>query len=180
MTRPTLILLNGFAGVGKSTIARRYVEEDPSALAIEGDRLIVEIPDWQDREREARNDVFEHTKNMAAAHLTLGKDVIVPYLLTNATHAEELERLANEHGAEYVEIYLAVERDEAIRRLLKRGAWGEEGTDPLTDADKPAIDKLWEAMVHETAKRPRSITVQSKEGDIDGTYDAFTAAIRTA
>ena len=175
MKRPKLILLHGFAGVGKSTIAKRYIDEHPLALDIEGDRLIVMLGQWLAHEAEARTIVFEHTKSLAATHLSLGKDVVITYLLTDAAHAEAFETLAKDHGADYVEVLLSVERDQAISRLLKRGTWGEEGLDPLTEKDLPAIEEVWGTMVAAIKKRPHSIVVQAHEGDIDRTYEEFLA-----
>ncbi|HVM73684.1 MAG TPA: AAA family ATPase [Candidatus Paceibacterota bacterium] len=177
MPRPKLIILNGFAGVGKTTLAKRYIDEHPLALDIEGDRLIVMLGQWLAHEDEARKIIFELTKSLAGTHLGLGRDVVITYLLTDATHAEAFEQLAQEHSADYKEVFLAADRDEAIARLLKRGTWGEEGLDPLTEEDLPSINKLWDTMATETAKRPSSITVPVKEGDIDHTYQLFITAL---
>jgi 2-phosphoglycerate kinase len=41
-----LILLNGFAGVGKSTIAQKYISETPLTLCLEGDIVMGMIGCW--------------------------------------------------------------------------------------------------------------------------------------
>ena len=49
-----VILLNGFAGAGKTTIAKRYIDQHPLSVVIEGDELIVNIGNWVAQEDEAR------------------------------------------------------------------------------------------------------------------------------
>jgi len=41
---------------------------------------------------------------------------------------------------------LDLDREEAIARLLKRGAWGEEGLPPLTEADQSRIEKKYDQI----------------------------------
>lgn len=169
--------MNGFAGVGKSTIAKRYIDEHPLALDIEGDRIIVMLGQWQKFEDDARKHIFELTKAMASTHLKFGNDVILTYLLTNAEHAAAFETLAHEHGADFFEILLTAEKADAIGRLMERGLWGEEGTEPLTEKDLPTIEALYDAMIIETAKRPNTKSVPVLKGDIDHTYQAVLEAI---
>lgn len=55
MTQPKFILLNGFAGAGKTTIAKRYLADHPLAFLIEGDELIVNLGHWLELEEKARS-----------------------------------------------------------------------------------------------------------------------------
>ena len=50
---PRLIVLNGPPGIGKSTIARRYVEDHPMTLALEQDVVRGLLGGWRPRETEA-------------------------------------------------------------------------------------------------------------------------------
>ena len=43
METTKVILLNGFAGAGKTTLARKYIDSHPLSIVIEGDELIVNI-----------------------------------------------------------------------------------------------------------------------------------------
>jgi len=174
---PKLILLNGYAGVGKTTIAKRYIEHHPLTLNIEGDQIIIMLGQWLSHEEQAREYVFALTKSMITTHLNSGKTVILPYLLVNAHHAEEFESIAKQNGASFFEVYLSIEKETAIKQLMERGTWGEVGLPPLTEKDYPEINKLYDMMVEETAKRPQTITIHPLRKDIDGTYKLFLRAI---
>lgn len=176
-TKRRLILLNGFASSGKTTIAKRYIDNHPLDLSVEGDHIIVMIGQWLKFEKESRELIFSLTKSMAKTHLENGRSVILPYLLTKHQHAVEFEEIANQYNADYYEIYLYLEKEEAINRLLKRGIWGEPGLPPLTEKDLPEINELYDTMVKETALRLNSITLHPLKDDIDHTYNEFLKEI---
>ncbi len=177
MNRPKLILLDGFAGVGKTTLAKRYVADHPLAMDLEGDEIIVMLGQWLKHEDKARELLFELGKAMVATHLASGHDVVVPCLPTNAEHQQAFEDIARSDGAQFFEVVLVAEREEAIQRLLKRGTWGEEGTDPLTEADLPIIEKLYDDMDRTLAERPNAIRIPSVEDGHDDTYQRFLRAV---
>ncbi len=170
MNKPKVILLNGFAGSGKTTIGRMYVDNHPLAMVIEGDELIVNIGDWIDHEDDARDLIFALTKSMLATTLQGGHDTVLPYLVTNASHVAEFEQIAREHNADFYEFYLATHKDHAVQRLLNRGTWGEAGLPPLAKEDLPQINELYDRMERTLEKRPNQIHIQIKEGSPIETY----------
>jgi deoxyadenosine/deoxycytidine kinase len=171
--KPKLILLNGFAGVGKTTIARRYKDNHPLSLSIEIDELIVMLGQWLTYEEKAREYVFELTKSMIAAHLRAEKNVLLPYLLTNASHAEAFEEIATTQNAQFYEVFLSVDKEDAVERLMARGTWGEAGTPPITKYDLPVINTLFDTMMEATSKRTRTIYIHPLKNDIETTYKEF-------
>ena len=170
MSKPKLILINGFAGSGKTTIARKYIDEHPLAMVIEGDELIVNIGHWLENEPETRKAVFALIKSMLGTYLSTGHDVVLPYLVTNATDVNEFERVAKDKGADFYEFVLHTDRLDAVARLLKRGTWGEAGLPPLTDKDLPETEKLITQMETELEKRPKAIVLSLLESSPDETY----------
>jgi predicted kinase len=177
MSKPKLIMLYGFAASGKTTLLKKYLQEHPFALSIEGDQIISMMGMWRQHEKEAREIVFEHTKVMVANHLEKGYDVLLPYLLTQHTDAETFEKIAAESSSDFYEVYISINRDEAIRRLLKRGIWGEEDSPQLTNDDLPEINKLYDEMESAMKNRMTIKTIASDFGDIEGAYSQFIATV---
>lgn len=177
MRKAKFIVLNGFAGAGKSTIAKRYIADHPLALTIEGDELIVNMGHWLENEPTARGLVYEMIKSLAGAHLSLGHDVVLPYLVTDATHIKEFKQIADEQGAQFFNILLSNEKDVAIKRLLERGTWGEAGTDPLSDKDASEIERLFNLMQMELGKQVDAVVIEQKDLSIEQTYSLVLQAV---
>lgn len=180
MSKPTLILLNGPAGIGKTTIAQRYIDEHPLALSVSGDDIIIMLGQWLKHENEARKMVYDFTCDMARRHLRAGHDVVLPYLVSKSDHAAAFADLAKECGAAFVEILLTTDRTESVDRMFERGTWGEQGTEPLTDADKPIVEGLYDAVHASIVDRPEAAIIQVVKGDIDGTYAEFIQHVTKA
>lgn len=177
MQLPKFILLNGFAGAGKTTIAKRYLADHPLAFVIEGDELIVNLGHWLEREEEARGLVYDMIKSLAASHLARGYDVVLPYLVVDASHIDEFKRIAAEQNAEFFNVLLSNEKDVAIARLLERGTWGEAGTDPLSEKDAPEIERLFTLMQDQLVHQEDVIGIEQGELGVEDTYTAMLKRI---
>jgi predicted kinase len=177
MTNPKLVLLHGFAGVGKTTIAERYAGKHPLTMILEAERVGAMLSRWLEHEARARELLLKLGQVMTATCLSTDHDVVIPMLPTNSEHVSSFERIAREAGAQFFEVVLVTKREEAIQRLLKRGTWGEEGAPPVTEADLPIIEKMYDDMASTLAERPGAVRIASAEGDHDGMYQQFLAAI---
>lgn len=177
MNKSKLIFLYGFASGGKTTLSKKYISEHKLALSIEGDQIISMMGQWREHENEAREIVFEHTCAMVRQHLEKGYDVLLPYLLTNPNHPDIFENIALEAGADFHEVYIEIDRDDAVQRLLQRGVWGEEGSPKLSESDLPEINDLYDNMEQAMASRKSVKSISSELGDIDGTYAKLLDAI---
>lgn len=170
MNKPKLIFLNGFAASGKSTLTQIYLDEHKFSLGLEGDVLITMLGGWKDDWYGAAELKLLMTESLVKTHLSAGYDVVLPFLLTKVEQVEKYEKIALETKADFYEFYLELNREEAIKRLYKRGVWGEAGSPPLTEADLPEIVSLYDKMVDATKYRPDTIVIKPNFGAEEQTY----------
>jgi predicted kinase len=168
VTDPRLIMLNGPPATGKSTLARRYVEEHPLALTLDIDRIRDLIGGWRQQPAAAGPLARTAALAMARVHLLAGHDVIVPQLLARPRFLEEAEGLAGSLGVAFHEIVLMDSRENAMRRLVER-----DGSAPSS----AEINDLYDRLVALLPTRPAAKIVRSYEGEIDRTYRAVVACL---
>ncbi|WBB79083.1 hypothetical protein O7606_23320 [Micromonospora sp. WMMD882] len=128
-------MLNGPPACGKSTLARRYVEDHPLALDLDVDRIRDLIGGWRDHAGPAG--LLARAVALAAARADLpnGHDVIVPQLLTRPGFIEQAERVAYEVGADFHEIVLMDSRGERPAPLPRQVPYQRRPHPPRRRAD---------------------------------------------
>ena len=129
---PRLMLINGAPGSGKSTLARRYAQDHPLTLALDVDRVRGMLGRWLDTPTEAGLLARQMAVEMARVHLCAGHDVVVPQFLGRLDFIGVLQRLCEEVKAEFVEVVLLSNPDEAVSRFARRSyqstsAWQRAG-----------------------------------------------------
>lgn len=82
VSRARLVVLNGFSGIGKSTLAQAYVESHPGTLNLDIDRVRTFIGGWRQDFVGTGEIVRSMVLAMATSHLSNGRDVIVPQYLS--------------------------------------------------------------------------------------------------
>lgn len=168
--RATLLFINGPVGVGKSTIARKYVDNHKLSLLLSADDFVGSMGQWLKYEDEARDLAFEYLKHIALQHLKAGHDVVVPYLLTDPIEAESIEDVAHSAGANFFECVLLTSKEDMIARALARGTWGEPGAPPLTQHDVPRLEELFDNFQTALSIRSNAVQIISKKGNIEDAY----------
>lgn len=174
-----LILLNGPPGVGKSTVARRYLDDHPLALLIEIDGLRVAMGGWREHE-ESKLQARALALALARTHLGAGHDVVLPQYLGRAEFIDELQAVASEVGTEFKHVVLADVRQAVARRFRIRRAelLTGGGAHPQADLADDEID----AAIAEAERRLADMAADRRDMSVvhlsagDG-YDGMLAAL---
>jgi predicted kinase len=100
MTR--LLHLNGPPGIGKSTIARRFVAEHPGVLNCDIDVLRTLTGGWENDFAAAGALIRPAALAMIETYLRGGHDVILPQMLINPGEIAKFGAAATSAGASFV------------------------------------------------------------------------------
>jgi predicted kinase len=169
-----LILLNGPPGVGKSTLANRYVREHPLALCLDIDGVRRLIGGWDDDQAVSGLLARKMAVAMARVHLEGGYDVVVPQFLGRSDFIAQLEAVSAEVGVAFVEIALMDSRDGAIMRFAARADDPALAAHHL-DAERMAggvagLAIMYDRLQEIISSRPHTIVIPTTYGEVDRAY----------
>jgi predicted kinase len=173
--------LNGPPGIGKSTLARRYVHDRPLSFCLDLDGLRSLIGRWDEHEQESGLLARRMALRMAATHLGSGHDVVVPQLVALPSFVTELAHVAAECEADFHHVVLLDAGDAAEARFLARASdavWGEHHRDAArmiraAGGFSAVQDQLLAALPH----LPRAVVLRTTAGDVAGSYAALVSLL---
>lgn len=181
---PRLILLNGPPGIGKSTIAARYVADHPWTLDCDVDVLRGLIGGWEQDFGRAGTLIRPAALAFITGYLRTGHDVVLPQLLVDPEELARFEAAADEAGATLVEVVLWADRDESIARFHRRGddatsRWHERVREIVASSGGDELLGRFHDRLAALVRDRGQAVVTSVDGDIDATYSAVLVAVST-
>lgn len=181
---PRLVHLNGAPGIGKSTLARRYIADHPLAFCLDIDGFRRLIGGWDTRPEESGQLARRMALAMAREHLSEGHDVVFPQFVARPEFVARLAALADRVGAEFFEVVLMDEPIAAELRFDARAGdpdWArhhEEAARMLGAAGGFAA--MYNALISALDQLPNRVTITTTAEDIDGAYRSLQAVLAEA
>ena len=179
-----LIHLNGPPGIGKSTLARRFVDAHPGVLNCDVDVLRTLIGGWESDFARAGALIRPAALAMIEAYLAEGNDVVFPQMLISPTELARFERAATNAGAQFVERVLMDTEAASVARFHRRGQ--SDPDDPWHDQVRTivaaqggdvALADMHAALERLLAERPNAVSITSSEGAVEQTYRSLIESL---
>ncbi|WP_343908761.1 AAA family ATPase [Nocardioides aquiterrae] len=174
-----LIHLNGPPGVGKSTLARRYVADHPGTLNCDVDVLRSLVGGWEADFVGAGALIRPAALAMIEAYLGTGQDVVLPQMLIRPTELARFEGAASAANAEFVERFVMDERDAVVARFHRRGdsdpaPWHRQVREIVAgQGGDEHLLRCHDALERLLAERPQAVAIVSRDGAVEATYRAL-------
>lgn len=159
-----LIILNGPAGVGKSTISLCLHREIPNSVLIDIDELRRTILDYKERRKESLLMAYEKTKDSIAEYLTQGKTVIIDKAISSPDTLDAFIATARERGAEVCEVVLFAPKEVVQSRA------DERGYKPGSLLTRERVGELWEQLDALRSVRPQATVIDTETLSIEETH----------
>lgn len=170
---PRLIHLNGPSRVGKSTLARRYGGDHPGTLVLDIDVIAGLIGGWREDFFSVLRIARGHGRALALRHLSEGRDVVLPQLITSHDRDLGFDDVAHQAAAEYIEVALMVDDVSHEQRLRGKQPTSEvEATIQtlLTDPQSDLVERVGRNLAEYLAQRPRAVRLDTSGLTEDDTY----------
>lgn len=134
LSRPTLILLYGFPGAGKTYLARQLCE-DIQAAHVQSDRIRYELFENPRYDRQ-ENEIVDHLMQyMTEEFLNAGISVVYDINAMRLSQRRELREMARKNKVDTILVWLQVDAESSFARVSKRDRR------KMDDKYTPSIDR---------------------------------------
>ena len=170
-----MILINGAPGTGKSTIAHQLAQETPLDLALDLDVLKHSLGQWNADMTAAGYQARRLALAVVGTQLDSGHNVYVGQFLAKTEFIDQLQSVAECHGATFVELILTADVSTLQRRLVER-ARHPERPEHLANASVVSAEDV--PMLVRAIDRLATLRPSAKLIDASGELEATVQRVR--
>jgi predicted kinase len=173
VSHPVLVLINGAPASGKSTLARAWAQRHGADLPLALDIDVVRsmFGGWQ----QAPGDAGLAARAVAVAgiraHLSSGRDVVVPQYLFRTPFIDELRTVADAVTADFLECALRIEAEAAAHRFDRRQVASSTSSTPFTPVVHGGLGE--HSMTEHVVEFERMLAGRSGVLRLSGTLEAM-------
>lgn len=166
-----LILINGPTGIGKSTIAQKIHQSLPLSFLLDIDAQRRYISGYREYRGESLDLVIKLSLAIVENYLQSKHDVVIDKVLTDVEVAERFLELGRKYDATVFEFVLNADKETLVARAEERG-YKEGGM--LTPEKVP---EFWDRIQNYIKERPQAIIVDTKNVNIEETFEYIQGKI---
>ena len=119
MTKPTLYLMLGYPGAGKTTVSK-LIHELTGAVHLWADKMRIERYDQPTHSHKENLELYAHLNEVADELLATGQDVIFDTNFNFYKDRENLRKIAAKNGARCILIWVKAPKELAKERATRQ------------------------------------------------------------
>ncbi|CAN5269572.1 AAA family ATPase [soil metagenome] len=172
-----MVLINGAPGSGKSTLADALAKALPAAGAIDLDGIKHSLPSWPDDQQGSGLEARHRALAEARTFIDTDYDVVLGQYLARTEFIEQLDQLALETRADFIELCLDIDEHTLADRLASRAAIPSRPEHSVNNhlASSKDARQLVESLAPIRESRPKTIWIDAR-----GTAQATLAEIQAS
>ena len=180
---PRLVHLNGPPGIGKSTLARMYVDNHLLAFCLDIDGFRRLIGGWDQRPEASGELARRMALAMTREHLSSGYDVVIPQFVARPEFVRQLSDVAREAAASFDEVVLLDEPERARRRFEARAAdptWSAHHEEAVRQIDGAGgFVAMYDRLMQIIDGLPDPIKIMTTAGEVNAAYRSLVVALQS-